>query len=313
MAARELNQPLAEALAVFSQHLAGERRLSPKTVEAYDRDLDGLAGFLFTHLGRPVCLADMAALKGTDFRAFMAARRRGGLSARSLARTLSAIRTFYAYAERRWDVENAALGLIEGPKLGRSKPKPVSEAGAQAMLDEASHYHGADWIEARDVAVLSLLYGCGLRISEALGLTGRDQALRESMQITGKGGKTRLVPILPIVKEAVAHYAELCPFDLNNDQALFRGARGGALGARTVQKLMEALRDRLGLGPTATPHALRHSFATHLLAHGGDLRAIQELLGHASLSTTQIYADVESSRLMAIYDGAHPRSGTRQT
>tara|TARA_R110000868_G_scaffold338485_2_gene599246 strand:- start:3192 stop:4133 length:942 start_codon:yes stop_codon:yes gene_type:complete len=313
MAALELNLSLTEALTVFSRHLAGERRLSPKTVEAYGRDLEGLDGFLALHLGHPVCLADMAALKGSDFRAFMAARRRDGLSARSLARALSAIRTFYAYAERRWNVENAALGLIEGPKLGRSKPKPVSESGAQAMIDEASHYHGADWIEARDVAVLSLLYGCGLRISEALGLIGRDRELRDTMQITGKGGKTRLVPILPVVREAVAHYAALCPFELAGDQALFRGSRGGALGPRTVQKLMEALRDRLGLGPTATPHALRHSFATHLLAHGGDLRAIQELLGHASLSTTQIYADVEASRLMAIYDGAHPRSRPRQT
>ncbi|MGK0267069.1 MAG: integrase/recombinase XerC [Maricaulis sp.] len=311
MAARELNLPLANARMVFGQHLAGERRLSPKTVEAYGRDLDQFAEFLGGHLGRNVCLADMAGLKAADFRAFMAARRRGGLSARSLARSLSAIRTFYSYAERRWGVENAALTLIEGPKLGRSKPKPVSEIGARALLDEAGRAHGTDWVEARDVAVLSLLYGCGLRISEALSLTGRDRELRDSMQITGKGGKTRLVPILPVVREAVAHYVALCPFDLDAGQALFRGTRGGALGPRTVQRLMEDLRGRLGLGPTATPHALRHSFATHLLAHGGDLRAIQELLGHASLSTTQIYADVEASQLMAIYDGAHPRSRTR--
>lgn len=311
MAARELNLPLANARLIFGQHLAGERRLSPKTVEAYGRDLDQFAAFLGGHLARSVSLADMAALKAADFRAFMAARRRGGLSARSLARSLSAIRTFYSYAERRWGVENAALTLIEGPKLGRSKPKPVSETGARALIDEAGRAHGADWLEARDVAVLSLLYGCGLRISEALSLTGRDKALRDSMQITGKGGKTRLVPILPVVREAVAEYAALCPFDLTAEQALFRGTRGGALGPRTVQKLMEDLRGPLGLGPTATPHALRHSFATHLLAHGGDLRAIQELLGHASLSTTQIYADVEASQLMAIYDGAHPRSKAR--
>ncbi|WP_417481082.1 tyrosine recombinase XerC [Maricaulis sp.] len=311
MAARELNLPLANARLVFGQHLAGERRLSPKTVEAYGRDLDQFAEFLGQHLGRAISLDDLAGLKATDFRAFMAARRRDGLSARSLARSLSAIRTFYSYAERRWGVENAALTLIEGPKLGRSKPKPVSETGARALIDEAGRAQGTDWIEARDVAVLSLLYGCGLRISEALGLTGRDRELRDSMQITGKGGKTRLVPILPVVREAVAHYAALCPFELAADGALFRGTRGGALGARSVQKRMETLRQRLGLGPTATPHALRHSFATHLLAHGGDLRAIQELLGHASLSTTQIYADVESSRLMAIYDGAHPRARQR--
>lgn len=308
MAARELNLPLANARLIFGQHLSGERRLSPKTVEAYGRDLDQFAGFLGGHLGRPVNLADLADLRAADFRAFMASRRRDGLSARSLARALSAIRTFYAYAERRWGIENAALTLVEAPKLGRSKPKPVSEAGARALIEEAGRGEGADWIEARDVAVLSLLYGCGLRISEALGRTGRDRELRDSMQITGKGGKTRLVPILPVVREAVAHYAALCPFDLAADAALFRGTRGGALGPRTVQKSMEDLRGRLGLGPTATPHALRHSFATHLLAHGGDLRAIQELLGHASLSTTQIYADVEVSQLMAIYDGAHPRA-----
>jgi len=311
MAARQLNLPLANARLVFGQHLAGERRLSPKTVEAYGRDLDQFAAFLGTHLGRAISLADLAGLKATDFRAFMASRRRDGLSARSLARSLSAIRTFYSYAERRWGVENAALTLIEAPKQGRPKPKPVSESGARALIDEAGRSSGNDWIEARDVAVLSLLYGCGLRISEALALSGRDRDLPDSMQITGKGGKTRLVPILPVVREAVAHYAALCPFELTADQALFRGTRGGALGARAVQKRMEELRARLGLGPTATPHALRHSFATHLLAHGGDLRAIQELLGHASLSTTQIYADVETSRLMAIYDGAHPRARQR--
>lgn len=308
MAARELNLPLANARLVFGQHLAGERRLSPKTVEAYGRDLDQFAEFLGGHLGRSVSLSDMAELRAADFRAFMAARRRGGLSARSLARSLSAIRTFYSYAERRWGIENAALTLIEGPKLGRSKPKPVSETGARALIDEAGRAHSTDWVEARDVAVLSLLYGCGMRISEALSLTGRDKALSGSLQIIGKGGKTRLVPILAVVAQAVAHYATLCPFDLEPGRPLFRGTRGGALGPRTVQKLMQDLRERLGLGPTATPHALRHSFATHLLAHGGDLRSIQELLGHASLSTTQIYTDVETSRLMAIYDDAHPRS-----
>ena len=241
----------------------------------------------------------------------MADRRRDGLSPRSLARALSALRTFFAYGRRRWGLENAALTLVESPKVGRSKPKPVSEDAARALLAETAARGGKDWVQARDAAVLLLLYGCGLRISEALGLMGRDHPLSDTLRITGKGSKTRIVPALPAVRDAAARYVELCPFDLEPDQPLFRGVRGGALGARTVQSLMQDLRNRLGLAPSATPHALRHAFATHLLAHGGDLRAIQELLGHASLSTTQVYADVETTRMMSVYDQAHPRARRR--
>ncbi|MHA6288057.1 tyrosine recombinase XerC [Maricaulis sp. CAU 1757] len=308
MDASPLSNSLDTARAAFLDHLAGERRLSPRTVSAYERDLDGFSEFLTDHLGGPVSLARLGGLTVRDFRAWMASRRRAGLAPRSLARELSALRSFFAYARRRWGVENAALGLVESPKLGRAQPKPVSEEAAANLIEEAGRRGRTDWVEARDAAVLLLLYGCGLRISEALGLTGRDRAPGDTLRIRGKGDKTRIVPVLPAVRDAVIRYSELCPFDIEPDAALFRGVRGGALGARAVQAMMEDLRLRLGLPPTATPHSLRHAFATHLLAHGGDLRAIQELLGHASLSTTQIYADVESSRLLSLYDAVHPRA-----
>lgn len=311
MAASDLTTPWAVALNTFLSHLSGERRLSPRTLDAYQRDLGGFGDFLLDHLGAAPDLSDLAALSPRDFRAFMAARRRDGLSPRSLARALSAIRTFFAYGKRRWGLDNPALSLVESPKLGRAAPKPVSEGAARQLLAETGARGEPDWIAARDSAVLLLLYGCGLRISEALALAGRDAPLGDTLRIAGKGNKTRIVPVLPAVREAVERYVALCPVPIAPEAALFRGVRGGALGARSVQSLMQTLRGRLGLAETATPHALRHAFATHLLAHGGDLRAIQELLGHASLSTTQIYADVESHRLMAIYDGAHPRARRR--
>ena len=311
MDAYELDQPVSRIISVFLDHLSGERRLSAHTVDNYRRDLEGFETCLSDHLAHPLCLKDLGELQTRDFRAYMADRRRGpnGVSARSLSRSLSAIRTFYAYAKRRWDIDNPALSLIESPKVPRSAPKPVSEKAALSLIRETQNRNKDTWVQARDTAILSLLYGCGMRISEALGLTGQDHPFGPSLNITGKGNKTRILPILPAVLEATQLYADLCPFELEPDQALFRGVRGGALGARTVQKLMTELRSRLGLPSTATPHAMRHSFATHLLAHGGDLRSIQELLGHASLSTTQIYADVESTRLLSIYDGTHPRAG----
>ncbi|WP_291845173.1 tyrosine recombinase XerC [Maricaulis sp.] len=311
MASSELTTNWDQALAVFLDHLSGERRLSPRTLDAYQRDLDAFGGFLLDHLGAPPSLVDLAGLRTRDFRAYMASRRRAGLAPRSLARSLSAIRTFFAYAKRRWALDNPALSLVESPKLGRTAPKPVSEQAARDLVAETSQHGAPDWIAARDTAVLLLLYGCGLRISESLSLTGRDLPLGESLRITGKGNKTRIVPVLPAVSDAVERYVRLSPYPLEPEQALFRGTRGGALGPRAIQSLMQNLRGRLGLAETATPHALRHAFATHLLAHGGDLRAIQELLGHASLSTTQIYADVEGARLMAIYDSAHPRARRR--
>jgi integrase/recombinase XerC len=310
MDARELDRPASQAVEIFLDHLAGERRLSARTVDAYRRDLDGFLDHITRHLGRGLKLADFAQLKTVDFRSWMADRRRGpdGISARSLARSLSAIRTFYAYLQRRWKLENPALTLVESPKIARGKPKPVSEKAALDLLEQTAKQPGEDWEKARDTAILYLLYGCGLRISEALSLKQRDRQLGAALTITGKGNKTRMVPILPVVREAVAASADLGPFPLEPDDLMFRGARGGPLGPRTVQKLMQTLRSALGLPASATPHALRHAFATHLLAHGGDLRTIQELLGHASLSTTQIYAEVENSRLLNVYDEAHPRS-----
>ena len=289
--------------------------MSPRTVEAYRRDLDQFGHFLLDHLGSQPGLDTLAELKASDFRAYLASRRRGpdAVSARTLARNLSAIRSFYRYAARRWNVENPALTLIEAPKLSRSKPKPVGETSAKSLLQEAGHQGGEAWVQARDAAVLSLLYGCGLRISEALSLTGRDFPLPDPLRILGKGGKARIVPVLPAVQEAVSAYVDLCPFDIEPAGPLFLGVRGGPLGARAVQQLMQTLRSRLGLPATATPHALRHSFATHLLANGGDLRAIQELLGHASLSTTQIYAEVEASKLISTFDATHPRARHRKS
>ncbi|PWE18230.1 recombinase XerC [Marinicauda salina] len=317
--AAELNAPdpttdiaADAAIASFLAHLSGERRLSPRTVEAYGRDLSGLAEFLTGHLGARPRLADLAGLESADWRAWLADRRRDGVGARTLQRGLSAVRSFFAYARRRWGVENAALGLVEAPKAPRRAPRPVSEPAAKALLADVLEADGPEWTRARDAAVLSLLYGCGLRISEALALTGADHPLPETLRIAGKGGKTRIAPVLPAVRDAVERYAAACPFDLARDEPLFRGARGGALGPRAVQKTMEHLRSRLGLAPSATPHALRHAFATHLLAHGGDLRTIQELLGHASLSTTQLYADVEASRLMTIHAATHPRARKRR-
>jgi integrase/recombinase XerC len=294
------------ARAAFLDHLQGQRK-SARTLEAYGRDLDQLFEFLSGHLGQAVMLSDLEALSAADWRAFLADRRREGASARTLQRKLSAIRSFFAYARKRWDLENSALGLVEAPKAARRMPRPVSETAAKALIADAGE-NAVPWIAARDAAVLSLLYGCGLRISEALSLTGRDAALPKTLRIAGKGGKTRIVPVLPAVSDAVAHYAALCPFDLDAGAPLFRATRGGALSPRQMQAVMEALRSRLGLPSTATPHALRHSFATHLLAHGGDLRAIQDLLGHASLSTTQIYAEVDGAALQRIHAATHPRA-----
>ncbi len=295
----------------FLAHLAGERRLAARTVEAYGRDLDQLLDFLTDHLGAALDLEALAGLSSADWRAFLAMRRREGAGARTLQRQLSSSRTFFAWLGKTHGVSNPALKLVEAPRAPRAKPRPVSEAAARALLAEPAATGAPDWIAKRDAAVMALMYGCGLRISEALSLTGRDHPLPETLRITGKGGKTRIAPVLPAVRNAVSAYVEACPFDPDDDAALFRAARGGPLGPRAVQAAMQTLRSRLGLPRTATPHALRHAFATHLLAAGGDLRAIQELLGHASLSSTQIYADVEISRLSAVHAGAHPRAKLR--
>lgn len=310
-ALRQPDLPALEAVAAFLGHLTGERRASVRTRDAYGRDLDRFVEFLTAHLGQVPTLACLQRLETTDWRAFLADRRRDGVGARTLQRNLSSLRSFFAYARRRWCLENPALSLVEAPKAPRRLPRPVSESAAKAILSEPANPDAPAWVSARDTAVFALMYGCGLRVSEALSLTGRERDLPQTLRIAGKGGKTRIVPVLPAVKEAVDRYAEQVPFDLQADQALFRAIRGGALSPRQVQASMQTLRARLGLPSTATPHALRHAFATHLLAHGGDLRAIQDLLGHASLSTTQVYAAVEGSALARLHAATHPRARVR--
>lgn len=297
---------------MFLAYLEEEKRFSAKSIEAYGRDVAAFLGFLATHLGEPVVVAHFESLTPADLRAYLAARRRGEtrLGDRSLARALAAIRSFFRWLDVRAGIANARIGLVRGPRPKPLLPRPVGEDAAAALLaDAAEDEDAAPWIAARDAAVLTLLYAAGLRISEALSLRGRDHPLPDALRITGKGGKTRIAPVLPVARDAVTDYVAHCPYALDPEGPLFRGAKGGALSARVVQAKMRALRIRLGLADSATPHALRHAFATHLLAHGADLRAIQELLGHESLSTTQKYADVEAERLLAAYDAAHPRSG----
>jgi integrase/recombinase XerC len=299
----------AAAAVAWLASLKTVRRMSPKTLEAYARDLGQFAQFMALHLGGPATTADLATLTASDFRAFLASRRVFGAESRTLARQLSSLRSFYRHAERNGLFRNAALSAIRSPKLPHSVPKPLSveAAGKVAEADTLATGETPKWVLARDQAVLTLLYACGLRISEALGLT--PQAARQDvLAITGKGNKTRIVPVLPAARAAIATYLDLSPFPLKPDEPMFRGVKGGPLNARNIQLLIERLRGALGLPDSATPHALRHSFATHLLSNGADLRVIQELLGHASLSTTQVYTEVNRSHLLAQYRKAHPRA-----
>ncbi len=292
------------------RHLRDERRLSPKTLEAYRRDALQFLTFLAEHLGNAPSLRELAALTPADVRAFMAARRAEGIGSRSLMRTLAGIRGFARFLERNGKGKVGALAAVRAPKIGKTLPRPLPVAAAKRIAEtELSAGDTREpWIHARDAAVLGLLYGSGLRISEALGLKRVDFGARDAITVTGKGRKQRMVPVLPQVQKLVADYLALCPYDVPQDGPLFIGAKGGALSARVVQLAMATLRGALGLPETATPHALRHSFATHLLSRGGDLRAIQELLGHASLATTQIYTEVDAERLIVAYRSAHPRA-----
>jgi integrase/recombinase XerC len=294
-------------------HLRAERRLSPKTLEAYARDLRQFLVFLGEHWGARVTLARFAALEASDVRAFMAMRRAGDIGGRSLMRALAGLRSFGRFLEREGNGKVGALSAIRAPKVGKSLPKPIHMAAAKrfADADERAGETRDPWIWARDAAVMALLYGSGLRISEALGLKRRDVPLPgagDVLVVTGKGNKTRMVPVLQNVLALVQEYVAMCPHSLPAEGPIFVGARGGPLRARIIQLTMERLRGALGLPDSATPHALRHSFATHLLTRGGDLRAIQELLGHASLSTTQIYTGIDSERLLEVYQTAHPRA-----
>jgi integrase/recombinase XerC len=304
--------PASAALTAWLAYLRDERRASPRTLEAYARCVAAYLGFLDRHRGEALRVADLAAVTAAEVRAYLAFRRRGedGLSARSLGQALSAIRSFHAWLDRRHDLPNAEVALVRGPRQPASLPRPVSEDAARGLLAEAEGDPDLEpWEALRDRAVLMLLYGCGLRISEALSLTRRDAPTPETLRITGKGSKTRLVPVLPVVREAVEAYAQAQPFALAPEEPLFRARRGGPLSPRHMQATVARLRGRLGLPETATPHALRHAFATHLLGAGADLRSIQELLGHASLSTTQKYTAVDAERLLAAYARAHPRAG----
>ena len=294
-------------------HLRAERRLSPKTSEAYARDLRQFLDFLCEHTGKRVTLAGFAALETSDVRAFMAMRRASDIGSRSLMRALAGLRSFGRFLEREGKGKVGALSAIRAPKVGKSLPKPIHMAAAKrfADADERAGEVRDPWIWARDAAVMALLYGSGLRISEALGLKRRDVPLPgagDVLVVTGKGNKTRMVPVLQNVLALVQDYVAMCPHPLPAEGPIFVGARGGPLSARIIQLTMERLRGALGLPDSATPHALRHSFATHLLSRGGDLRAIQELLGHASLSTTQIYTGIDSERLLEVYKSAHPRA-----
>ncbi len=300
-----------DALAAWLEHLAHERRASPRTLEAYGDGVRRYLAFLQQHHGGPLALADLGAVPAADVRAYLAFRRQGPkpLSPRSLSQALSAIRSFHRFLDRRLGVPNAGLELVRGPRVKPSAPRPVTEDQARGLILESADDPDLEpWEAARDTALLTLLYGCGLRISEALSLTRKDAPLGSSLRVLGKGSKVRIAPVLPQVAEAIAAYVEAMPFQLEPHEPLFRARRGGPYPPRRAQELMQRLRGRLGLPDSATPHALRHSFATHLLGAGADLRSIQELLGHASLSTTQRYTGVDAAGLLAVYTRAHPRA-----
>lgn len=297
---------IEKQLTGWLRDLGAVRRLAPKTLEAYQRDVAAFLAFLSEHTGGTVTLAALKEMRAADIRAYFAVRRADDLQSRSLARALSAIKSFFRFLEREGVMSTEALNVVRTPKAKRALPKALTVAEAKETISLTEEMEERPWVAARDMAVLSLCYGAGLRISEALAVSRAD--LEASvLRVTGKGGKTRMVPLIAAVRQAIDAYLKLCPFPLTPTQPLFRGVKGGTLSPRLIQMRVVQLRSALGLPPSATPHALRHSFATHLLGRGGDLRAIQELLGHASLSTTQIYTAVDTDRLLESYRAAHPR------
>ncbi|MFV0474507.1 MAG: tyrosine recombinase XerC [Pikeienuella sp.] len=295
----------ADLLLRWLKGLSGTRDASPHTIAAYRRDVAAYLGFLAEHHGGRV---DLGAVSPRDMRAWQARLRADGLSARSAARALSAVKSFHRWLGEAEGIETAAPLAARAPKTARRLPRPVAEDAARALIGHVAEDHPEPWIAARDAAVLTLLWGSGLRISEALALNRADAPLPEVLRIRGKGGKERIAPVLPAARAAVEEYLRLLPYQTMGDDPLFLGARGKRLDQRLARAAMARARAALGLPATATPHALRHSFATHLLEAGGDLRAIQALLGHASLATTQVYTSVDQARLMAVYEAAHPRS-----
>ena len=313
-----LEPALAGAVEDWTAWLTHERRASPHSVAAYRRDVAAFLRFLTEHRGHAPGLEDLRQLERGDFRGWLARSSARGLMAASNARAISALKSLFRFLAKRGLVENAALGTLRPPRLPRSVPKALSAAEAQDVIDEAGVYASSPWIALRDRALFMLLYGAGLRIAEALSLDRRDlptgnASSMTELIVTGKGSKQRRVPLLPEIRTALLEYATACPFGAAKEDPLFVGARGDRLVARVAQRELARLRALLGLLETATPHALRHSFATHLLAGGGDLRTIQELLGHSSLSTTQRYTDVDSTALMKVYGEAHPRARRNAT
>ena len=287
--------------------LRHQRRLSPHTLRAYGDDANRFVEFLAGHVGGPVTANALNALRPADIRAFLTLRRREGLGPRGVQRAMAAVRSFFRHLERAGLASGAAVQAVRSPKIPHSLPRPLSERDALRVMAEAGE-DSRKWIAARNAALITLLYGTGLRISEALSLKRSDVPLADRITIIGKGRKERVVPVIDAVRDAAAAYIRVCPYNPGKNGPLFVSIKGAPMTAREAQRIMQELRSRLGLSPSATPHALRHSFATHLLQNGGDLRAVQELLGHASLSTTQKYTEVEERRVMAIYESAHPRA-----
>lgn len=308
MAGLAISAAQRDAMARWLDHLRALKGAADNTLAAYGRDVGQFLDFLSRHHGGQEGMSALTDLGKFDLRAFMSEMHKRDVAPRSVARKLSAVKSFLAFVSDQEGNDATAALSMRAPKYKRKLPRPLAEDAARDMIAVVGDQAREEWVAARDMAIVTLLYGSGLRISEALGLTGDAHPLPEVLRIIGKGGKERLVPTLPTTKQAIAHYVALCPFDLATDAPLFRGARGGPLSPRLVQRVMEKARLQMGLPASATPHALRHSFATHLLSAGGDLRAIQELLGHASLSTTQAYTAVDAARLMEVYEKAHPRA-----
>ena len=304
-----ISAELANVLDNWLAWLKGVDGLSPNTLDAYRRDVSGYLAFMSGHFGDSTGVAQLEGVRISDMRSWLASERDRGVSSRSLARALSAVKNFTAWLAQREGFDATAVLATRTPRFEKKLPRPLSEEAARGMITTVELQSRQSWIAARDTAVLTLLYCCGLRISETLDLKGKDYPLDEILRVVGKGDKERIVPVLPVGRLAVDEYVRLCPYPVESDAPLFRGARGGRLGPRPVQKVVQAARTQLGLPATATPHAMRHSFATHLLAAGADLRAIQELLGHSTLSTTQAYTSVSTERLMEVYEAAHPRAG----
>ncbi|MEO0503647.1 MAG: tyrosine recombinase XerC [Pseudomonadota bacterium] len=297
-----------DALEAFLSHQRSLKGAAENTMTAYGRDVTEFLSFITVHSGQSQGLGALARISTQDMRAWMAQTRSGGVGPRSLARKLSAVKSFYKWLAAREGFEPTAVLSTRAPKFTRKLPRPLAEEAARDMIDLVPLQTDKPWVGMRDVAVLTLLWGCGLRISEALSLKAGDAPLPQVMRITGKGGKERIVPVIDAARDAVDAYVAVCPHALQADEPLFRAVRGGRLSPRAIQKAMASARMQLGLPASATPHAMRHSFATHLLNAGGDLRAIQELLGHASLSTTQAYTAVDTVRLMDVYKRAHPKA-----